>query len=66
LDNSTWSGSGQDWSSGQPESCKESDATGSSQNSNENNEAESSIDPSKMTDLERQIWENLKGDNTQH
>jgi hypothetical protein len=49
------------WSSGQTESSKDGDATGSSQKPNENNVAESSIDPSKMTDLERQIWEQLKG-----
>jgi hypothetical protein len=58
------------WTSGQTESCKESDATGSSQKPNENNEAESSVDPSKMTDFEREMWEDLQGknagDNTKH
>jgi len=55
-----------DWSSGQTKSSEENATTGSSHNANENNKPESSIDPSKMTDLEREIWQNLKGDNTQH
>jgi hypothetical protein len=59
-----------DWTSGQAGSCKEGDATGSSQKPNENNEAESSVDPGKMTDFERELWEDLKGkgagDSTQH
>jgi hypothetical protein len=49
------------WSSGQSESCNNGDATGSAQKPNENNKPESSVDPSKMTDLEREIWDQLKG-----
>jgi hypothetical protein len=49
------------WTSGQTESCKTDDTTGSAENLNENNKTEGSVDPSKMTDFEKEMWEDLKG-----